>query len=101
MNRLATVLLPLIALAGYAQQKPQKSPLPELPTDAGRASSRVSGSAGAPTAAPPPEFSSAPAIDVSLRQICAAVSDGGNIMLDFADTDNREIVNQILDASLG
>ena len=77
--------------------------LPELPQtsqNAGQAGARINGKAGAPNAEPPPSYSVAAAADVSLRN--PAVRRGpGDISLDFADTDIREVVAQLLGTALG
>ncbi len=94
-------LLPLAALVACAPREGTRFPtLPQPSPQAGEAAPRVNGVVGTPTADPPPQISTAAAPVVSLRTPTAA-SGGGDISLNFADTDIREVVSQILGVTLG
>jgi general secretion pathway protein D len=96
-------LLPVAALMG-CQPPREDTRLPTLPEPgfaAGQATARVNGEVGTPTAKPPPQISLAPASNVILRQPAPAGDGGGDVSLNFADTDIREVVNQILGTTLG
>ena len=94
-------LLPLAALMACQPREATRLPtLPQAPFTAGAAASRVDGAVGTPSATPPAEISLAAAPNVVLRSPGTA-SGGGDISLNFADTDIREVVSQILGTTLG
>ena len=96
------VLLPLAALTACNPR--DQAPLTDIapvPFDAGQAGARVNGSAGAPNAPPPAQVSVAPSANVFLRQPSQRGGGGGDISLNFADTDIREVVSQMLGTTLG
>ncbi|MBV8093077.1 MAG: type II secretion system secretin GspD [Acetobacteraceae bacterium] len=71
--------------------------LPELPGTSGRAAPRVNGKVGAPEATLPPEISYGGAAGAPPRTPPPVQGqETGDISLDFADTDIREVVAQIL-----
>jgi general secretion pathway protein D len=88
-------LAALTALAGCSPAvKPALEPLPPLSTDAGAASPRINGNVGAPNAIPPAQVSYG-----TTRTAAAAAPSGGgrgSVVLNFADTDIREVAAQIL-----
>jgi general secretion pathway protein D len=85
----------LTALAGCSQAlKPALEPLPPLSSGAGAASPRIDGSVGTPDAMLPAQVSYG-----TTRTTTATAPNGsgtGNVVLNFADTDIREVVAQIL-----
>ena len=93
-------LLPLLVLLGvlagceHAEQ-PAIPVLSELPGTSSAAPPRINGDVGAPRASPPAEVSYGTPGDVTLPG-SATTSEAGDISLDFADTDIREVVAQIL-----
>jgi general secretion pathway protein D len=74
---------------------PVLQPVPRVPGDAGVAAPRVNATIGTPQALPPAGTSYAPGVTISLPGQ-REPSGGGDISLDFADTDIREVVAQIL-----
>ena len=101
MRHTRLLLLPLIALAACEPVEGTRFPTLPLPSaTAGQAAVRVDGDAGSPNAAPPAQISLAPAPNVRLRDQSRAEG-GGDISLNFADTDIREVVSQILGTTLG
>ncbi len=95
-------LLPLSALMACQPVEGTRFPtLPEPGNSAGQATARVNGEVGTPTASPPPQVSMAAAPNVILRQPRPAGDGGGDVSLNFADTDIREVVSQILGTTLG
>ena len=89
------------ALAACAQpmQPHLLPPLPQVTQAGGRAMPRINGSVAG--SLPPPQIavSSGPGILASANT-GAATGGGGNVTLDFADTDIREVVAQILGNTL-
>ncbi|HEX2939981.1 MAG TPA: type II secretion system protein GspD, partial [Rhodopila sp.] len=75
--------------------KPAVAALQPLPSGGQVAPPRVNGSVGAPDALPPPQFGYGTAAPPAARGPQAATG-AGDITLDFADTDIREVVAQIL-----
>ncbi len=95
-------LLPSAALAACnPRDEPALTPIAQVPYDAGQAGARVNGSAGAPSASLQAQVSEAPAANVFLRQPSQAAGGRGDISLNFADTDIRDVVAQILGTALG
>jgi general secretion pathway protein D len=98
-------LLLAAALLPAACEKPVTpvlTPLPPVAGDAGTTQPRINGIVGTPNATPAPQLSygsSAPRIGGSSAGR-ATSSAGGDVSLDFADTDIREIVAQILGGML-
>ena len=91
------------ALAGCAQPMTNEArllpPLPPLTQDAGRATPRVNGAIAGSLPLPQIAVSNGPGVMVSSSN-GAGSSGGGNVTLDFADTDIREVVAQILGNTL-
>ena len=99
-------LLALLSLGAFVAgcepiQGTRLATLPPVGADAGRAAPRIDGAVGSTNAAPPPQISEAPAVIVSLRPPATPSGRGGDTTLNFADTDIREVVAQILGATLG
>ena len=92
-------LLPLFVLLGvlvgceHAEQ-PAIPALSELPGTPNPAPPRINGDVGAPQASPPAEVLYGTPGDVTLPG-SATTSEAGDISLDFADTDIREVTTQI------
>ncbi|HEX3994197.1 MAG TPA: type II secretion system secretin GspD [Acetobacteraceae bacterium] len=96
MNRcLPATLAALAALAGCAPaMKPALEPLPPVSSVAGAASPRIDGSVGTPDAMLPAQVSYG-----TIRTAAASEPNGGgtgDAVLNFADTDIREVVAQVL-----
>ena len=93
------VALPLLLAFSLAacqhQERPKIAPLPGTPNDLAVAGPRVNGSVGSPDATPPVQVSFGVPGVPSLPAARAGDA-GGDITLDFADTDLREVVAQIL-----
>ena len=94
-------ILMLLALLGSVvgcerAEQPAIPALPELPGNPGVAPARVNGSVGAPEATPPAQISYGAAGDVAVSRGASGGEGGGDVSLDFADTDIREVVAQIL-----
>ncbi len=99
MIRTATFLLALAALAGCAipGPPPAPTPLPPVAANTGVAARRINGDVGAPSAPPPAQVSYADAATLAPPNRAGEAATGpGEISLDFADTDIREVVAQIL-----
>ena len=101
MKARALAWLGLAALAACEGKPPALTPLPPVSANAGHATPRINGSAGSPLAPPPPQYGLAPATNVSVREPRSASAGGGDIQLNFADTDIREVASQILGTMLG
>ena len=99
IRRSLVVALPLLALTTCAPGV--RTALAPLPPVSGNlvAAPRVNGSVGSPEATPPVQtsYGSAPG-GVSAPGVVASA--GGEVSLDFADTDIREVVAQILGNAL-
>jgi general secretion pathway protein D len=94
-------MMPLAALIGCEpHQTTRLTPLPPVGFDAGAAGARINGPAGGDAAQPRPEISVVDGARVALH--APAVTGGhGEVSLDFADTDIRDVVAQILGSMLG
>ncbi len=92
--------LVLLALAGCERPvEPVVQSFPPLPATAeGRAAPRISGRVGASDTGPAPQFSLGQEQSLNLPAVRASA--GGDISLDFADTDIREVTAQILGSLL-
>jgi general secretion pathway protein D len=88
------VLLGVLVGCEHAEQ-PAIPALSELPGTSSGAPPRINGDVGAPRASPPAEVSYGAPGDVTLPG-SATTSEAGDISLDFADTDIREVATQIL-----
>lgn len=87
-------------LAGCSRPpEPAISPLSELPGTTSTAPPRINGDVGAPEATPPPQvvYGSVPAVPGSGG---TGAQPTGDVTLDFADTDIREVAAQILGTML-
>lgn len=94
--RLHTWLLPII-LAACAKPTPTVlQPLPEVPLSTAMATPRINGYVGTPQGggAARVSYGRAPAVQNPVG--IAETTAGGDVSLDFADTDIREVVAQIL-----
>ena len=90
-----SILLLLVGLAACeAQRVPALRSLPSLGGPAGTAARRVNGPVGSPDALPGAQVSVGQVRAVTLPPGSAAT--GGDISLDFVDTDLREVVAQVL-----
>jgi general secretion pathway protein D len=93
----------LLAMTGCANRLTEPPsvlpPLPPLGADTGRASPRISGPVSTAHSYPRVAVSAVPGAVVSMGEK-SAVAGGGNVTLDFADTDIREVAAQILGNSL-
>ncbi len=90
-------------LAGCAQPGTDQArllpPLPALTQNSGRATPRVNGSIAGSLPLPQVALSAGPGVVVS-QNASAGSAGGGTVTLDFADTDIREVVAQILGNTL-
>jgi general secretion pathway protein D len=75
-------------------------PLPPLGADIGRATPRISGSVSANPLEPRVAVSTVPSISLRGPNSPVQQTGGGNVSLDFADTDIREVAAQILGNTL-
>jgi general secretion pathway protein D len=97
LPRSLAMLLGLLALPACNHPSPPAIPaLAPLPNGGASAPPRINGTVGAPDALPPPELAYGRDTAASAAQRPEAAQDPGDISLDFADTDIREIVAQIL-----
>jgi general secretion pathway protein D len=99
LRRQFQLWLLLLAVAGCNDQtaKPAAlTPLPELPGDTGVAAPRINGYIGTPQAGTAAQTSYGQAVGVQQPPGFAVASATGDISLEFADTDVREVVAQIL-----
>ena len=99
-------IIALLAAAALAACEPRTiaplTPLPPITGDAGQAAARINGAVGRPAADAQAQSSLAAAPSVFLRPPPnAGAGGGGSISLNFADTDIRDVVAQILGATLG
>ena len=105
------LLLPIAALAACAPRHPAPTPLAPgqfgrsgsvqispLPLDAGTATERVNGDVGSTTALSPAQVALGRGTIVSggVATPTGANLSGGDVSLDFSDTDLRDVVTQIL-----
>jgi general secretion pathway protein D len=94
------LLLGLIGLAGCNHPSPPAIPaLSRLPNGGAAAPPRINGAIGTPDAVPPAQISYG-ANGEQPPQVRATTDAAGDVMLDFADTDIREVVAQILGSIL-
>ncbi|MBV9786343.1 MAG: type II secretion system secretin GspD [Acidisphaera sp.] len=97
---LATALLLIGALGGCERPGlPVLRPLQQPAGDAGAATPRVNADVGTTQATPPPEIAYGTPAEVTLPP-GPPPGQGGDVSLDFADTDIREVVAQILGTML-
>ncbi len=97
----ALALVPLLALLACENRgRPILTPLPPVSPYAGTAASRVDGAVGGSSPQAAAQISLAAAPTVTVRQP-GQPSGGGDISLNFADTDIRDVVAQILGGQLG
>ncbi len=95
-------LLPLMLLATCAPQEGTRlTTLPEADAAAGQASARVNGPVGSVAEDGRAQLSEAPAANVSLAPPARGTGGPGDISLNFADTDIRDVVAQVLGTTLG
>ncbi len=96
--RAGAILAALLLLAGCSPPPPPPAlaPLPGQADGGGAAAPRINGSVGSTTPPPSPLMSyGAPSFNNAPPGL-AETAPGGNISLDFADTDIREVVAEIL-----
>ncbi len=87
----------LASLAACQTKPPALTPLPDLANDAGTANPRVNGTvAEAPGAGPAPTIQAGKLAPPTTAQLPPGAAGGGDVTLDFADTDIREIAKQVL-----
>jgi general secretion pathway protein D len=90
-------VLPLVAVAACNHPSPPAIPaLSELPGVSAAATPRINGAVGTPEATPPPQVVYGTAPPVASLGPAPAAAQVGDITLDFADTDIREVAAQIL-----
>ncbi len=94
------LLVPVLLAACAREPEPLLRPLPLPPVGAGTAEPRVSGPLGAPDAPAPPLLSYGREATVTPPG-AGPPAGGGDISLNFADTDIREVASQILGGLLG
>ena len=103
--RTSFALLAATALAACAPRGPAPlAPLPPIVGNAGEAAARINGAVGRPTPDARAQTSLAAAPNVSLAtppSPGAPGGGGGSVSLNFADTDIRDVVAQILGTMLG
>jgi general secretion pathway protein D len=98
--RLLAVLSGIAQIAGCNHPSPPAIPaLSELPNGGVSSPPRINGTVGAPNALPPPQVTYGREGEASTPNP-ASDSGPGDISLDFADTDIREVVAQILGSIL-
>ncbi len=97
-GRVAMAALALVLVGCEANQMPVLQSLPPVRGTSGTATARINGAIGSPDALPGPQISTG-----RIRALRAPASPGGtaplaggDISLDFADTDLREVIAQIL-----
>lgn len=96
LRRLSLVIGLLSALLGCEHaEEPAVQALSDLPGSPVAAPARVNGNVGAPQAMPPAQVSYGSAAELTLPPP-ANSSEAGDFSLNFADTDIREVVTQIL-----
>ncbi len=100
LQRSLTILLGLIQIIGCTHPTPPAIPaLSPLPSGATAAPPRINGAVGTPDALPPAQIAYGRQ-DQPPSEPPAAEAGPGNISLDFADTDIREVAAQILGSIL-
>jgi general secretion pathway protein D len=93
------MLLPILAIMGCERpriailDRPPQTGLTNITGQAGAL--RLSGPLGSPDATPPAQVSYGPALSIT-TPTTPALAGGGDISLNFAETDIREVVSQIL-----
>lgn len=97
-SRAILTLLVLTAISGceHPSPPPAITALNELPGQPATATPRINGEVGAPEAVPPPQIVYGTSSDATPASRSAPAQQSGDISLDFADTDIREIVAQVL-----
>jgi general secretion pathway protein D len=96
-GRLVVLMLSLVPLAGCNHPSPPAIPaLSPLPNGGAAAPPRINGTIGSPDAVPPPQISYGSNADQSPQSRGVTQTAAGDVTLDFADTDIREVVAQIL-----
>ena len=98
MNRFGLAAMALLLLGCEANQMPVLESLPAVRGTSGTATARVNGAIGSPDALPGPQISTGRIRAVSAPGTPGGTASalGGDISLDFADTDIREVVAQVL-----
>ena len=95
-------LIPILVLAACEPREPLLlTPLPPAGYGSGEAGARIDSSVGSPATLPRPEFGRSDPAILNLRAPQARGGGGGDYSLNFADTDIREVVAQVLGTSLG
>ena len=93
------ILLGVIQMSGCSRPSPPAIPaLPPLPRGGAAAPPRINGTIGSPDALPPSEaaYGAVGGAGAAPSAQSRAAQGPGNVSLDFADTDIREVVAQIL-----
>jgi general secretion pathway protein D len=100
--RRTLALLPLLALLACEDRtRPVLEPLPLITSTSGTAAARVNGGVGGAAQQLSPQISLAAAPNVTVPSPGRTGGGGGDISLNFADTDIRDVVAQILGGQLG
>ncbi len=99
-HRSLAFLLAFAQIAGCSRPSPPAiGALPALPDGTTAAPARINGSVGSPEDLPPPQVAYGQAGEVSAPAtpgVPAGSREAGDVSLDFADTDIREVIAQIL-----
>ncbi len=99
MNRAVVVMLLTGCLGACAESRPVLEALPPVVGNAGAAAARVNGDIGSTEHTPAPQIVYGQPQPLQLAP-SGRTGQGGDVSLDFADTDIREVVAQILGAQL-
>jgi general secretion pathway protein D len=94
------LLLALFGCNDQAQKPAGLTPLPELPGDTGTAAARINGYIGTPQAGAAAQTSYGQVASVRQPAGFSVTTAAGDVSLEFADTDIREVVAQILGSIL-
>ncbi len=99
MNRAIVVMLLTGCLGACAESRPVLEALPPVVGNAGVAAARVNGDIGSTERTPAPQIVYGQPLPLQLAP-SGRTGQGGDVSLDFADTDIREVVAQILGTQL-
>ena len=102
-NLPAWIMAALLSLAACTSTDlPLLQPLPPVPAGTAAATPRINGTVGTPNAGPSAQYSVAAPATLTLPAAPGAsgANETADISLDFADTDIREVVSQVLGGTL-